>query len=281
MKGSISIDDTGTPGIESKSEFLHDNRKSWAAVIVPDDIAPSVDECLDIFTSGIRQDFGAEELHFTDIYSGREAFKDVALKERIKIFEMMGQVFRHFDLPVIYQTMSEEYRSELLQRMGLAKFKAGQWNFDRIEHVGLFALCSRVSGFVEEHKPHFPEPLIGQIDEGLVKAGSCFELAAFGNAFANCRIESVNSSDARRVQLADFAAFCIGRSQWISALMHQNRKLNPGEMQFLAIVQSMNVVNLTSTEVDPATFTVEDYDELLKIDRLAKGLPPIPSKRWS
>ena len=68
----------------------------------------------------------------------------------------MGQVFRNFDMPVIYQTMSEEFRFELLQRMELVKFKAGQWNFDRIDHVGLFALCIEVSKFVEEHRQHFP-----------------------------------------------------------------------------------------------------------------------------
>ena len=72
MLGSIAIDDAGTPGTTSRSKNLHKDRKSWAAVIVPPDFAVEVDECLSIFIAGVRQDYGAEELHFTDIYSGRE-----------------------------------------------------------------------------------------------------------------------------------------------------------------------------------------------------------------
>ncbi|MFO1510002.1 MAG: hypothetical protein U1F31_09550 [Steroidobacteraceae bacterium] len=45
---------------------------------------------MSIFLDGIRSDFAADELHFTDIYGGRGAFKGVADK---RLFELMTAIF--------------------------------------------------------------------------------------------------------------------------------------------------------------------------------------------
>jgi hypothetical protein len=68
------------------SDFLSPSRKSWTAVIVPSSVADDVANALNIFVGGVKGEFGASELHFIDIYSGRGKWKDVAVGKRIEIF---------------------------------------------------------------------------------------------------------------------------------------------------------------------------------------------------
>ena len=114
------IDDTGTPGVRSKSVFLNESRKSWCAVVVPRRASRPVSVAMGMFLLGIRQDYGAEELHFADIYSGRGAWSGVAIEKRIEIFDLMADVFVKFDLPVIFQTVSESMFSEHAERFSVS-----------------------------------------------------------------------------------------------------------------------------------------------------------------
>lgn len=111
IRRGIYIDAAGTPGVESKSEYLPEDRKSFCAVIVPETVVTDLSATLDIFYRGIRQDFGADELHFTDIYSGRGPWKGVDVDKRIEIFDLMLKIMRRFALPVIYQTSSESFET--------------------------------------------------------------------------------------------------------------------------------------------------------------------------
>ena len=88
------IDDAGTPGVRSKSAFLSESRKSWCAVVVPRRASHPVSAALALLLFGIRQDYGAEELHFSEIYSGRGVWRGVAIEDRMKIFDLMPTSLR-------------------------------------------------------------------------------------------------------------------------------------------------------------------------------------------
>ncbi len=89
-RGVIAIDDSGTPGAQSRSTALPPSRKTWAAAIIHPDMVSNASQAMSIFLDGIRPDFAADELHFTDIYGGRGAFKGVADK---RLFELMTAIF--------------------------------------------------------------------------------------------------------------------------------------------------------------------------------------------
>ena len=85
----VYIDDSGNPGADSPSVFLPESRKSWAAIIIPSSISDELKTGMSIFLRGVKEDFNADELHFTDIYSGRGVWKNVSVKKRIEIFDLI------------------------------------------------------------------------------------------------------------------------------------------------------------------------------------------------
>src|SRR5271156_2998664 len=109
ITGVVAVDDSGTPGVAPNSPFLHVNRKTWAAVIVPAAAVPSLRTGLQLFIDGVRGEFGVDELHFTDIYNGRGAFKPVPIEKRYELFDLMATLFASFKLPIVIQTLSPQY----------------------------------------------------------------------------------------------------------------------------------------------------------------------------
>jgi hypothetical protein len=51
------------------------------------------------------------------------------------------------------------------------------------------------------------------LDEGLKKADSCVEVDAFADTFMDGHLLFASSSSIALLQLADFAAFCLNRTQ--------------------------------------------------------------------
>ena len=183
MHGSIHIDDAGTPGQESPSRFLHENRKSWAAVVIPDEVGSAVDTALKMFVNGVHGEYGAEELHFTEIYSGKGAFKNAPPEERIDIFDLMVKLFDNFQLPVIYQTMSHEFAEDHKEGLKELNELLEWWDMNKSSHYGLLLLCWRVSQFRREFETELPDPFPAVVDEGLVKHGVEIALPAWGIRF--------------------------------------------------------------------------------------------------
>ena len=106
--GAVYVDDSGNPGQETGSDFLPSSRKSWTGVIVPSAVAADVMTAMDMFLTGVRGDFGAEELHFTDVFSGKGPWRGVPVGQRIEIFDLMSGLMSSFALPVIHVTTSAE-----------------------------------------------------------------------------------------------------------------------------------------------------------------------------
>jgi Protein of unknown function (DUF3800) len=273
--GGVYIDDTGTPGTMSPSLCLHKDRRSWAAVIVPEDAASNVATALEIFLNGISADYAAKELHFTDIYSGSGAFKNRDIKERFKLFELMATIFEEFQLPIFFQTSSPEFLSEIQPKIGSVS-RIGFLNLKRHEHVALAFLLFRVHRFMTDYRQHFDGPLPVIIDQGLAKPGAIRKLGRWGDTFRNSSVEFRESHGDPFLQLADFAAFAIARSQWLLG----KGNLKPRDIDFLRIVSSQRlcIINLPSVSISPEEHTTADFDDFLKRDRRAKGLPDDPPK---
>ena len=269
--GGIFIDDTGTPGNKPPSRYLHTRRKSWAAVIVPDDVAQELSELVNTLLKLVKQEYGADELHFKDIYGARGAFKGISAEERFEIFEFVAAFFDAFELPTFFQTLSPEYHKDLLKRIRISG-RLGSLDFSNHEHLALFFLMSEVRQFILDNKSVFPTPLEGYIDEGILKAPSRMFIST-PDILSDGVITFINSQDSPFVQLADFAAFCIGRSQWLYAKGY----FTEYDVKFLSTISNrIFTPNLPKVEVKISQVKPGDYEAILEKDRKEKGLGEPP-----
>tara|TARA_B110001469_G_C9424430_1_gene216173 strand:- start:154 stop:597 length:444 start_codon:yes stop_codon:yes gene_type:complete len=142
--------------------------------------------------------------------------------------------------------------------------------------MSLLRLCFRLNLEVTELRRHSPkdflEPFPTFIDEGLIKAGSIIELPEWKRTFKNQQIMSVRSVDNIGIQLADFAAFCIARSQWIMAKTDPGKLLTQADQHIFSCVSKFNAPNLAWFKVDPKNFSRDTYEFVLMRDRKNRGL---------
>ena len=282
ISGGYYIDDAGTPGAESESAFLDETRKSWCAVIVPERAAEPLSRGVGIFLRGVEQDYGASELHFADVYGGRGNWRIVSVAKRIEVFDLMAMIFERFNLPVIFQTASQSMYSDHAEFFSRVMAKPGEfWNVNSIPHFGLLLTCFEISENFEylkkEYPSDFPRPLPAYVDEGLAKAGAEVKLPNWEHAIESRKLMFQSSINSPGLQLADFAAFSISRSQWISAKQKKGVPIRDADRHIMNISAKLNVFNLPRVAIDPDSFSREDYERFLRWDRAAKGLPEYPT----
>jgi hypothetical protein len=252
---------------------LHPDRKSWAAVIVPESAASQVAAALDMFLAGIGADFRVRELHFTDIYSGRSAFEGVPIGRRYELIDLMATIFERFQLPIFFQTCSPQFMAEIRQTFEFGP-NIGFLDLKKHEHFSLLYLLFQVRRFIAEHRQHFKRPLPVIVDEGLAKAGIALEVPAWADSIQGGRIEFRRSHESPFLQLADFAAFAIARTQWLAA----KGNLKDRDLRFLRIVSAerLCIMNLPLVRASAEDLGTAKYDEILRRDRRLKGLPDDP-----
>ncbi len=283
VQGSINIDDAGNPGAESGSEFLSETRKSWTAIIIPSSVAGDVSTAMDIFLAGVSSEFKAAELHFTDIYSGRGVWKGVEIAKRIEVFEIMAGIMESFALPVIHQTASAETLNDHHQVLSQIRRAPGAWwDIKDIAHFGFLLPCSNLSKHLRKlhtECPHdFELPLPAYVDEGLAKAGTCIDLPNWGDVIEGQKVLFCNSGENVGIQIADFAAFTISRTQWIIVQQKLRESVSKGDMLFLKTTGRLNILNLPMIGFSADNLSRESYEFTLSRDRREKGLPARPSK---
>ena len=283
IQGSINIDDAGNPGADSGSDFLSQTRKSWTAVIIPSSIAHEISAMMDIFLTGVRDEFGVQELHFTDIYSGRGAWKGVAIAKRIEIFELMKGIFESRSLPVVHQTVSAETLNDHQEIFSRFKPAPGSWwNIKDVSHLSFLFLCSTVSKHLRELSAECPQdfklPLPTFVDEGIAKAGTSIALPNWGDVIEGQKILFGNSKDRPELQIADFAAFSISRTQWVMAQQKLGKSVSRGDLEFLKTTSNLNILNLPKVAFSIDNISRESFELVLSRDRSEKGLPSRPRK---
>lgn len=284
VTGCIYVDDAGNPGAESGSDFLSSSRKSWTAVIVPSSVAGAVEVGMGMFLKGVRGEFGASELHFTDIYSGRGVWEDVAIIKRIEIFDLMKGILESFSLPIVHQTASEELlhdHERVFSR--LVKSPNSRWDIKNVSHLGFLLLCSNLSRYIAELHKQGPKdfilPMPLMVDEGIAKEGGSIDLPNWGSVIAGQKALFSTSKDTPGIQIADFAAFAISRTQWILAQQKIGSPVKRGDLEFLKMTSGLNILNLPMLPFWPNNISKEAYESTLEEDRRMKGLPSRPSRR--
>jgi len=274
MSAGVYIDDSGTPGTKAPSRVLHLNRKTWAAVVVPAASIQHVDYAIGLFIAGIRQDYGAKELHFAEIYGGRGDFETVGLADRYRLIELAVELFVSLDLPILVQTLSPEYAGELQRRGFRTDGSVGFLKLSNHEHLALLLLLMRVRGFIRENVKQFPKPIGVFVDEGIAKAGTTMHIKKWSDIFEGGAIQYVRSHETKYIQLADFAAFVVARSQWLLA----QGNLKERDKAFLKLVAPLAkcFMNLPMQQFEMSELGPEAYERVIVEDRRSKGLADHP-----
>ena len=166
----IFIDDTGSPGIQGAPENFHPERKTWVAIVIPPSQIGEVMEQMPQALDELHNTMGAEEFHFTDIYSGKKQFKDVDLQVRLSFFEFMAHIFSAYNFPIIVQTFDPETLADVRSRSkGQIPDSIPHFDFTQCNDLALFFLLSRLKMYMQETTtfPNIKARVF--IDEGFKK----------------------------------------------------------------------------------------------------------------
>lgn len=212
----VFIDDTGSPGTPTLGHRLHPQRKSWVSVIVP---YYQMSEVIELFMQTIPalntiQRSNVKEFHFGDIYAGRNLYSNINLDQRLAIFKFMAFIFQKFSFPILVQTLDPINHKEIMER-GNFNERLGVFNFSKHEDLALFFLLCRTKELITKDKSLSGNISSVFIDEGYKKAGSALKINYWKDWIAKGLIHFGRSDEISPIQLADFAAFCLNRSQII------------------------------------------------------------------
>ncbi|MGM0743177.1 MAG: DUF3800 domain-containing protein [Pseudomonadota bacterium] len=283
VEPGIYVDDSGNPGVDSGSMHLSKTRKSWTAVIVPPSAAKDCSFVMDTFLQGIADDYGANELHFTEIFSGRGVWEKVKIEDRIQIFRQMSSILsKRVPLPIVHVTTSQETLNDHAETVGRFRADPKQfWNMS-VPHIGFLRMCIEVADYVREMRedghPDFKNPLPVFADEGLAVAGVSIRLPNWEDVIAGPLVNFAASQDVAGIQIADFAAFTIARTQWTVAQRKLGTPVSRSDEEFLTYGSGLNVVNLPKMAVAKSNLSKDSHEFILERDRVSKGLLRKPIK---
>ncbi len=232
----IFVDETGSPGLENTPPNLHPERKSWVAVVVSPEVMPEVLDQLPPALDELQELVGADEFHFTDIWSGRHQFKDVDLQVRLALFQFMAHIFATYRFPIIVQTFDPATLADFRSKIGgRLPDRLPPFDFTRQEDTALFILMIRLKLFMQG-TPTYPDIKARVfIDEGYKSNGIAIKIPTFEDVFRDGLICFGQSSSILPIQLADFAAFTLNRVQLIGG----KQQRTPLDNRILKILSSI------------------------------------------
>ena len=238
--GAFFIDDTGSPGMADTPRHLHPDRKSWVAVYVN---ARQIGEVMREFPGALdelEKTIGAKEFHAIDIFQGKKQFESVPFDIRMAYFEFMAFIFQRYNFPILVQTVDPE--KNYIEKFRAA-FPDGVGPLDLGNHhdLALMLLIIRAKWLLRDEIKESSARLF--MDEGRFKAGSSVRIAGLNPPFIEGEILSAQSNYLHPLQLADFAAFAMNRTQ----LLLGRQSLNVRDQRLLELLSGLvgNFKNVT------------------------------------
>jgi hypothetical protein len=261
VRTAIYIDDSGTPGMKSKSKYDATDRKTWVALILkPNERAEAefqMQGCLKELSNTLK----ASEFHFTDIYSGEKEFSGIELRTRLNIFRTFAEIHRATQFPMLIQTFTSDdiMRNRIVIKGNPSKID----NFDlkKTSDFALFFLLFRIKQHLKENN-HIPLPIDIIIDEGRQKKNTFQKCELLKDFLFDQKLTYKSSKDEPLLQLIDFVAFSINKVRWILT----NELKKDIDIEFLKICDraNFNILNIQRQEINLASYTVADYDRILQ-----------------
>jgi|GEM_PF-1377885 len=206
----VFIDDTGSPGLITPG--LHEQRKSWVAVLVPPHQTAEVMDQLPS-TLSYLQELGLNdpELHFTEIWGGWGEYSKLDIQQRLAIFRFMVHIFTTYRFLVLVQTFDPDNAVDVLNSANWPD-NFGPLKFSDHEDLALIFTLMRVRLHLKSLEGGNATACV-VVDEGRLSNGKAIILSSLAPTFYAGAILFASSRLVHPIQLADFAAFVMNRWQ--------------------------------------------------------------------
>ncbi len=260
----VAIDDTYGPERITPTKYVTGARRTYVAIEFPDEQVNYIRQNIRDCVTWLEETLGAPlpELHFSDIYNRRGAWKSCAAGVNLRVVSFFAEIYRLHRWRVHIQTVDDRTFAD--HNYNPSHVVDG---IDLSERDGraLFLLVLKVRKSV----PQPPEPLVVRVDAGRAKAGSLFAPKSFrqwGNLYdgryENSRIDPL-------LQVADFLAFSINRNTHLAT----KSSITDIDKEFLAMISDMDIQSKDIIRVESTMTSIrQDLERSHFEDRVAKGL---------
>ena len=146
----------------------------------------------------------------------------------------MAHIFGAYRFPVFVQTLDPDSLGHIRNRAPFPD-QLGPFNLRKHEDLALFFLLLRVKWHLE--KNHTPPDTLARVfvDEGFKRSGAAIAIPPLKTVFADGLICFARSDSILPLQLADFAAFCLNRTQ----LLIGKEQLSELDISLLRIIEPL------------------------------------------
>lgn len=256
----IFIDDTGSPGSVSESEFDSNDAKTWVALLLNEDLYTKAKYEMGELLKDL-QTTGAMEFHFTHILQGTKEFNGMELDERLAIINYFAGFFRENQFPLLIQTLaSEDYKRSKIE-LDNKKLKKDNFKVGENADLALIRLLVRIKHYLKENGLN-QEPFTITIDSGRQQGGTTQACSLFGDRLKDGCLTYQKSHEEPMLQLADFAAFMLNKQRLILTKKIKT-DLEITLWEIFAQAQ-FNVLNMIKMYVPKNADTVKINDELIR-----------------
>lgn len=261
-KFTLYLDDTGFNAFEKKSDVLQKELATYAGVLIPNDLIPILEGHMNTLCGLLKQRFGTEEFHFTEIYNRKKEFANIEINETLDILSTFAEIFYIYDLKIFVSTInSEEKRINEQSFLNAVKFLSNVLDLPDNEKTTAL-MTTFIKARVHVNLNH-PDSKVDTFicDEGLRNVG--FEEGPKNKDFV---IKFDSSKDNKLLQLADYAAWFVTRAKNIFDKMSSKKKISDVDKQVLLIYESLtdNYVNFTQASIDLEDISNFSYDESIR-----------------
>ena len=265
MKLHIAIDDTYGPAGKTDSKYVTGDRRTHVAVVFDDadvdDIRRQAKDSLAYMAELLPN--APAEFHFVDIYNRKPPWNDLPERANLGVFAAFANIYSHYRWKVFLQTVDDHTfhgRPEILE----IPFLDGL-DVSKRADLSLLWLCIKIRIAFKDKKP----PIKLLVDQGECTPGTSFGDQVFGDWGTKFSGQYSSSTDEPLIQIADFMAYVINRSTYLATKNVRTEIDN----WFLNLIGEMNI-NCDDLKRHEASedFSVSDFDDWHKIDRVQKGL---------
>jgi len=259
MNPAIYIDDTGSSQ-QSKSKYDSGNWDSYVAVVLNEFQRASISETIKEIQDYFLSDFGIQELHFTEIFSGKSKYRKFDITSRLKIFDVFADIYSDNNCPIFVQSLTDDdiLRNRMEHWRGRKK---DGFDFSNNSHFCLWLLLVRLNH--DKTVKQFNLPFEIFVDSGKQKPKSFQNVSDVKDITEKAEIQYIDSKSDPLMQFVDFIAFTLNRCRWI--LM--NDKKSEIDIEFLRIAEKadFNAMDMVKKKIEiEKESTTNLYDKILR-----------------
>jgi hypothetical protein len=242
QRGLILMDDSGAKVQMSSGP---QKRETWSALIVPPARTDHSIQQMHGLCDELRSRFNANELHAHELFQRKGPWAAVSIDTLKQVTAAVASILSQENFPIVVQTFwqGNDSHIELCARLGDERIRMCKRKFGidfRSPKEAAFVFCVwRVRQYVTAEYRDLNWVIFA--DEGLKRPGQKMEIPAL---WADGQTATVHLEDSRicqLIQLAEFAAFFMTRSQQIAV----SPSIRPHDEELLDILgTSLNYVNI-------------------------------------